>query len=362
MATKVLTCNSEYESACRLGYPTKTHYGDYAYRSDGDVVIRWGNSAAVFNRDGKEVDFQQVINPSHAIKTNCQKHKATKLMAMVVNVPTLYEKSVPKDVLAVIRPIEHAAGEGFRVQKGPLKIEKGTYGTRFLKTDAEYRVWFCGDKTMCGRRVKMKINETQEFPCRSNWGYEFSDGIAPELHYQTLMAAKKIGREAGAADVLFDKRRYYFLELNSAPSVDHRVVREFFQKTLEELIKDKFSKKSEAPKQGEPEKKIPAVVESPVVVASVPPAEPVQGLVEVLRVETPEPPREAPTVGGERAAATPPEPTAAEPVAHPVPADAIIAVEPAVINAIPFAAEPVQPAVIGVVGANREGYGATGAT
>ena len=251
MAVKILTCNSEYESACRLGFPTKTHYGDYAYKSDGDIVIRWGNSVSVFERGGKEVEFQQVINPSKAIKLNCQKHKATKAMALVVNVPTLYEKSVPKDVLAVIRPIEHSAGVGFSVQKGPLQIQKGTYGTRYLKTDAEYRVWFCGNRTMCGRRVKMKINETQEFPCRSNWGYEFSDGIAPELHYQTLMVANKIGLETGAADVLFYKRKYYFLELNSAPSVDHRIVREFFQKALNELIE------AEAPKPAEPEKKVP---------------------------------------------------------------------------------------------------------
>ena len=358
MAVKILTCNSEYESACRLGFPTKTQYGDYAYKSDGDIVIRWGNSVSVFERGGKEVEFQQVINPSKAIKLNCQKHKATKAMALVVNVPTLYEKSVPKDVLAVIRPIEHSAGVGFSVQKGPLQIQKGTYGTRYLKTDAEYRVWFCGNRTMCGRRVKMKINETQEFPCRSNWGYEFSDGIAPELHYQTLMVANKIGLETGAADVLFYKRKYYFLELNSAPSVDHRIVREFFQKALNELIEAKFTKKAEAPKPAEPEKKSAVLVENPVVVASNPPAEPVQGLVEVLRVETPDPRTEAPAVVGERAPATPP---AERPVEQPavgvggptcsIPADAILNIEPAVLGAIPAAAEPAHPTIVGIISA-----------
>ena len=280
MAVKVLTCNSEYESALRLGYPTKTWFGDYANKFDDDIIIRWGNSSFLLGPDKvKEADFKQVINPAKAIKLNCQKHKATKQLAMVVNVPTLYKKSVPAGVLAVVRPIEHSAGAGFSVKEGPFKIESGTYGTRFLKTDAEYRVWFCGNRTMCGRRVKMKINEDQQYPCRSNWGYEFSDGIAPELHYQTLMAAKKIGLEAGAADVLFYKRKYYFLELNSAASVDHRIVREFFQRALEELVKDKFSKKSEAPMPAEPEKKIPDVVENPVVVPNVPPAEPPQELV-----------------------------------------------------------------------------------
>ena len=246
MAVKVFTIESERESASRLGYPTSTHMGDYAYKYDDDIIIRWGNSKYLYTKDGlRNADFKQVINPAKNIRTNCEKNKATKLLAQVVNVPTLYEKSVPKDTLAVIRPTEHAAGNGFCVKKGPFKIEPGTYGTKFLKTNAEYRVWFCGNKTMCGRRVKMECNEEQEYPCRSNWGYHFVNGISPELHRQTLIAAKKIGLDCGAADVLYFKGRWYFLELNSAASDYHRVVREFYQNALEELVKKKLSLKSE---------------------------------------------------------------------------------------------------------------------
>ena len=248
MAIKVFTIESECESARRLGYPTHTWLGDYANQYNNDIIIRWGNSSILYtDGGGRHAEFKHVINPAECIKQNCRKNEATKLLAQVVNVPTLYEKSVPKGVLAVIRPTEHAAGNGFSVQKGPLKIERGTYGTRFLKTDAEYRVWFCGDKTMCGRRVKMECNAEQEYPCRSNWGYEFCKSISPALHYQTLMAAKKIGLDVGAADVLFYKKKWYFLELNSAASVDHRVVREFYQKALEELIDDKFPKETLVP-------------------------------------------------------------------------------------------------------------------
>jgi len=286
MAIKVLTIDSEYESACRLGYPTHTFLGDYAYKFDDDVVVRWGNSGWVYTRDGKRTaDFKCVINPAAVIKQNCKKAEATKLLAQVVNVPTLYEKSVPKGVLAVIRPMEHSAGSGFSVQEGPLKIQSGTYGTRFLKTDAEYRVWFCGDKTMLGRRVKMKCNEDQKYPCRSNWGYEFCDGIAMELHYQTIMAAKKIGLDVGAADVLYYKKKWYFLELNSAASVDHRQVREFYQKALEELVKKKVQEQEEsAKKEAESKAAEPAAQVVPVIeigpVAEKKSTEPIENLVE----------------------------------------------------------------------------------
>jgi len=253
MAVKVFTIESEYDSACRLGYPTTTYMGSsFAYKYDNDIIIRWGNSSRFYNKDGsKTAEFKQVLNPAESIKVNCRKNESIKLLAQVVNVPTIYEKKVPKGVLAVIRPIEHTAGNGFSVQKGPLKIEHGTYGTRYLdvtKSGGEYRVWFCGKKTLCGQRVKMECNEEQKHPCRSNWGYSFCGSIAPSLHHQTLMAAKKIGLDVGAADVLYYKRKWYFLELNSAPSVDHRVVREFFQEALKELVKEKFpEKKEEAP-------------------------------------------------------------------------------------------------------------------
>lgn len=240
MNIKVLTCESELESANRLGFPTFTFLGDRASKMKETVVIRWGNSRAAFDDRGlRNIEFKHVINRVDCIRLNCEKAKATKLLAQVVNVPTLYEKKVPAGVLAVVRPFEHAAGSDFSVQKGPFNIRPGYYGAKFIKTDAEYRVWFVGDKTMCGRRVKMKINEDQEYPCRSNWGYEFCRGIAMDLHYQTLMAARKIGLDSGAADVLCSKGKWFFLELNSAPSVDHRVVREFYQAGLGELIKKK---------------------------------------------------------------------------------------------------------------------------
>jgi len=250
MEIKILTIDSELESARRLGYPnTTTHLGDYAHKFDNNIVIRWGNSRWLYDAEGKkQMDVKNVINPAPNIRKNCEKAGATKLLSQVVNVPTLYERNVPKSVLAVVRPMEHSAGNGFSVKEGPFKVSDGTYATRYLdvtKKGGEYRVWFCGNRTLCGKRYKMECNEEQKYPCRSNWGYDFCDGISKDLHNQTILAARKIGLDCGAADVLFYKGKWYFLELNSAPSVDHRVVREFYQKSLEILINKKFPKKKE---------------------------------------------------------------------------------------------------------------------
>ena len=241
MAVKIITVESEKESAERLGFDTLTKGGDYAHKLDNHIVVRWGNSVFAFDREGKHTEYKNIVNTAKAIRANVMKCEALKALAQVVFVPAIYEKKVPTGVLAVIRPFEHAAGSGFNVVEGPYDVPRGTYGTRFLQTPSEYRVWFCGDRTMCGRRVKMKINEEQKYPCRANWGYEFSGGVSPDLHRQTLLAAKAIGLDCGAADLLYYKGKYYFLELNSAASVDHRVVREFYQSSLDRLFKNRFS-------------------------------------------------------------------------------------------------------------------------
>ena len=243
MAVKIITIDSERESAGRLGFDILTKAGDYAHKLDDHIVVRWGNSTWAYSKDGhQQCDYKNIVNPAQAIRNNVEKCEALKKLARVVFVPAIYEKKVPSGVLAVIRPFEHAAGSGFNVVEGPYEVPRGTYGTRFLKTPTEYRVWFCGDQTMCGRRVKMKINEEQKYPCRSNWGYEFSGGVSMDLHRQSLMAAKTIGLDFGAADLLYYKGKYYFLELNSAPSVDHRVVREFYQNSFDRLFRERFPK------------------------------------------------------------------------------------------------------------------------
>lgn len=251
MAIKVYTIESEMESASRIGFPATVYVGDYAHKFNDDIIIRWGNSRFLYTAEGsRSAEFKNIINPAKSIRLNCEKAKATKVMSKVVNVPTLYEKNVPDGVMAVVRPFEHSAGSGFSVKKGPFKLEEGTYATKYLdvtKEGGEYRVWFVGNKTMVGRRVKMQCNEEQQFPCRSKWGYDFCDGIAKDLHNQTLLAAKKIGLDFGAADVLYYKGKWVFLELNTAPSVDHRIVREFFQKSMLTLLEKKFPKGTSVP-------------------------------------------------------------------------------------------------------------------
>lgn len=236
----VFTIDSELASAQKLGYETCCYIDDYVNAYDNDVIIRWGNSSKVYDSTGSYREFRNIINPSSAICLNCTKPVALRKMSRVVNTPAIYKVRVPKNKLVVLRPTTHTGGNGFKVVKGPLELRIGReYATDFIPTKTEFRVWFIGNKTLCAKRVAGKYNEVTEYPCRSNWGYSFCD-VHPILHRDTILAAKAIGLDVGAADVLYRKGKFYFLELNSAPTIDDRKILKFFTSNFDKFIKGKY--------------------------------------------------------------------------------------------------------------------------
>lgn len=238
----VMTIESEQKSAERLGYTTTI---DFCDPRTNDVVIRWGNSELT-----GRTDFKRVVNPSKAIVLNCHKLNALHKLAQVVKTPTLYTKRAPAETLVLLRPIAHTNGEGFKVVKGPIDIDRGFYGTSWVKTKLEYRVWFAWNKTLCAERVKLRKYsgddgqdyttdvriKPERYPCRSSWGYKFLENTPRALHRDVIKATKKIGLSLGAADVLVSDDEFIFLELNSAPTVDHKKIRVFFQSAINSFL------------------------------------------------------------------------------------------------------------------------------
>lgn len=241
---KLLTIKAEVESARRLGFDTANRAADlFADNFKDKIVIRWGNSTLSYNNKNYErvCEFANVINPSRAIIQNCNKATARERMGQFVTTPRRFKGVIPSGVTAVIRPLEHSAGSDFIIQKGPYAIPYNCYATEFLKTDEEYRVWFCNDATFWAKRVALNGEDKgNDYPCRSKWGYSYRENIPASLHTDTLQAAKAIGLEFGAADVLKYDGKFYFLELNSAPSIDTNTLERFFKTNLMRLIARKF--------------------------------------------------------------------------------------------------------------------------
>ena len=234
MSVTILTIESELESAERLGFATDLEL-DPSF--DG-TVIRWGNSTIYGGRE-----FSRVVNPAESIALNVHKLNALRKLSNVVKTPRAFVTKVPSGVTALLRSIKHGEEATFKIVKGPHDVPNDHYATTWIHTDLEYRVWFAWDKTITAKRVPIDGDEEQaeeknsEFPCRREWGYKFIDSTPQALHTQVLRAAREIGLTLGAADVLVRGGEFIFLELNSAPSIDHRRLEEFFVRHINHRLR-----------------------------------------------------------------------------------------------------------------------------
>jgi hypothetical protein len=238
----LLTIESEFESAKNLGFETVTELPGYTEDYNNFIIIRWGNSRMNYNKLGIRQDFKNVINKARDIRNNCIKHNSLKKLSEVVKIPEFYKENSLLNEYYVVRPIQHSRGTGFEIKKSPLEINPyEKYAIKFIKTDLEYRVWFCAGKTFCCTRVPLKKlgNIIGEFPCRAEYGYSYCD-IDPKLHNLTIKAFKHLNLEFGAADVLCKDGEYYWTELNTACSLDAGKVIKFYKENITDLINSKF--------------------------------------------------------------------------------------------------------------------------
>jgi hypothetical protein len=236
---KLFTIGSEEKSAKKLEFETFCYIYNYTEDFDNSVVIRWGNSQRIRSRNGNVTEFKNILNKAKSICTNCIKNKSLGILSNVVLTPTIYNAGdlVPKGIKVVYRYNEHTGGKDFRIMTGPFKVEYGFYGKEFINTKKEWRIFFVGEETMGSVRWKHK-NDLDNV-CRSLWSYEFKK-IPEKLKQQTLLAKKALDLDFGCFDILEKDENYYFLEANTATTIDSRYILKFYQTGLNKLIKEKF--------------------------------------------------------------------------------------------------------------------------
>ena len=235
-------------SVKNLGFSTSTWLNGSVEDYRNDVVIRWGNAGMTHTRSSHSSDFRNVLNPVRAVSLNMNKIKAHDVLAGVVKVPRMFRKCTPEFGLFVVRPCVHEGGSGFKVVEARgngIVLQQGyQYATEFLRTDAEYRVWFAGDRTLRARRARTEEQKAKgpvpRFPCRSKWGCVFCNDVPSSLHSATLKAAKAIGLDCGAADVILSNGSWYFLELNSGPSTDLGILNRWMKNSITRLCQERF--------------------------------------------------------------------------------------------------------------------------
>ena len=221
----VMTHPRNAVSAVRLGYPVYT-----SLISGSGHPINWGMSEYVgmgLNGDGK------------VAKTVNKFEYLVSLMDEGVSVPSVAaERSALGSGQWVIRPYSHSEGSDFQLLDGPLTVPNGKYAARFIHDTREYRVWFCGnDRFLTAKRVpRPSVNEEDE-SCRSKWGYAFRDNF-PGAIMLVKKALAVVPLDFGAFDLLWSdrERKWYILEVNSAPSLDHATVLSFMKAGIAAML------------------------------------------------------------------------------------------------------------------------------
>ena len=234
MGIYILTRPDNAKSAVKLGYPVVSV--DSLIPS-GSKVIRWGNGLTPDKRG-----WEMVLNKAGVLAISTSKLQALEALARTVNVPEVYHHG---DVYTsghryVERPENHAEGSDFTIVEGRNnRTCHGHHATRYIEDANEYRVWFVRDKYLIARRVPIPSKGQQESdPCRSKWGYKFLKEVFPKLKEEVAKARTAIPLDFGAIDVLWSQAdsKWYFLEFNSAPSLDHDAVLEHFQTHLKAIL------------------------------------------------------------------------------------------------------------------------------
>jgi len=239
-----VTIPSEEKSVKRLGFNTRVNIyeriEEFYARNPYAVVIRFGNSVKLNNRNFKPEEFGYVVNHADKIAENCDKRGSLARLSSVVLTPRVYTGKVNVNKLLVIRPNSHSSGSGFRVQKGPVVLDNNHHALEYIKSKTELRVWFCGNSCVTAKRISEK-HKNDKFPCRSKWGYLFRK-TNPTLRRQVLKAAKVLDLQFGAFDIIVKDNKFYFLENNSAPTFDNKKIIKFYKSNLIKLVNKKFPK------------------------------------------------------------------------------------------------------------------------
>ena len=215
-------------SAVKLGYPTYSVMPE-SYRG---AVINWGMSLIRLN-DSRPQDVKYCNNPS-TIAVSVDKCLFLKTLHFnSLNAPDLIEAGDMAQPGYILRPNSHAEGSDFKLLTQAEDVNEGYHATKLISPANEYRVWFFGnDKFLTAKRVPIASqNQRSNDVCKSKFGYSFDHPNYEKCIDLVKKALAVVRLDFGAFDMLWatDERKWYILEVNTAPSLDHSEVKNFFK-------------------------------------------------------------------------------------------------------------------------------------
>lgn len=127
------------------------------------------------------------------------------------------------------RKLHHTRGTDIKIGPGA----RGDYFTQLVDKDREFRVWAYRGKCLATyektldypARLGRRGRNREVWNWRNGYAYNFVDpaGVPDALKEMGAMAVDALSLDFGAVDIIYGKdRRYYVLEVNTAPGVEGR--------------------------------------------------------------------------------------------------------------------------------------------
>lgn len=119
--------------------------------------------------------------------------------------------------------VEGRDGEGVRLARTHAEIGAPKMITKFIRAEREYRITVCNGEFVCAQR-KVRVDKEPETGYNddiktSSNGYGFkwvTQNIPPAVINVSVGACSRLGLTFGGVDAIWDGRRAYVLEVNTA--------------------------------------------------------------------------------------------------------------------------------------------------
>ena len=229
----VITNPRNAVSAVRLGLPVITAIPT---NNNYNNIINWGRSDAPDNDNviNKGCYVSRTVNKDGYLHDLEDNH---------IPVPAIRDAGdALQDRSWVIRPNVHEEGREFNLHNvevdGTIRVPEDHHATLFISPTREYRIWFAGNSHKTAKRTPRPSEDETDESCRSKWGYRNCDNFPGAIEL-VKKARAVVPIQFGAFDLLWatEERKWYILEVNSAPSLDTDSVRAFMAAGIKALMR-----------------------------------------------------------------------------------------------------------------------------
>lgn len=218
------------------------HEGSTFKGKQGSFILNWGAGTGVYNAKTGDATL---LNPPEVIDVAVNKlayfdqmdgPRGPRTPYWTTSKRTVKQWLEDGEVVVARTRLEGCKGDGIVVMKKPLDFVPAPLYTVKVDNVAEYRVYMFNDEVLDYRRKQGKAKDDMLV----GDGIEFvidNNELPPDVIVQVQKAAKRLKLTTQGLDIIWDGKKAYVLETNTAPYLGIQVANKY-AKRLEKFVQE----------------------------------------------------------------------------------------------------------------------------